>query len=325
MLHILLLVLKIIGIILAAILGILVLLVCIVLFVPVRYEASGRGDGKLDSLKAKVRVTWLLRLVRVDAYYKENKFRWRFRIAWIKRSGGKNIRQEEQVEHVISDKEEKDHEEDIREETVHKEITDEKVPEIENVEEREESMEKTEKIPEEESGTCEKSEKIKEECSEDQRETEKEDEGNPSRLRAWFQKIKCTFTQLYDKIKVLTEKKNKLAEFIGDEVHKNAFLKLKKEVFRLIRKLLPGKLEANVSYGFEDPCTTGQVLAGLSILYPFMGDHVHVVPDFEHKVLKGNIHIKGNIRICHLAALCWRLFWNKNIRMTYRHIKNFEL
>ncbi len=41
MLHILLLILKIIGIIIAAILGILVLLIGIVLFVPVRYEAKG--------------------------------------------------------------------------------------------------------------------------------------------------------------------------------------------------------------------------------------------------------------------------------------------
>ena len=45
MLHILLFVLKIIGIIITAILGILVLLLCIVLFVPYRYEIKGRSEG----------------------------------------------------------------------------------------------------------------------------------------------------------------------------------------------------------------------------------------------------------------------------------------
>ena len=90
MLHILLLILKIIGIILAAILGILVLLVCIVLFVPVRYEVSGKCEGNIDSLKAKIKVTWLLHLVRVDAYFKNRKLRWRLRLAWMKRMGGQD-------------------------------------------------------------------------------------------------------------------------------------------------------------------------------------------------------------------------------------------
>ena len=71
MLHILLLVLKIIGIIIAAILGILVLLLCIVLFVPFRYEIKGRSEGDAPSLKGKIKVTWLLHLFRADVYYKD--------------------------------------------------------------------------------------------------------------------------------------------------------------------------------------------------------------------------------------------------------------
>ncbi|MFR0961925.1 MAG: hypothetical protein ACLSGB_08460 [Dorea sp.] len=48
------LILKIIGIIIAVILGILLLLIAIFLFVPVHYEVQGRCDGDLDSLKGKV-------------------------------------------------------------------------------------------------------------------------------------------------------------------------------------------------------------------------------------------------------------------------------
>ncbi len=84
MLHILLLMLKVIGIILAVILGILVLLVCTVIFVPVRYEVNAKCGGKLSTLKIKGRVTWLFSLVRADIYYKENKLKWRLRIAWKK-------------------------------------------------------------------------------------------------------------------------------------------------------------------------------------------------------------------------------------------------
>ena len=88
MLHILLLILKITGIILAVILGILVLLVCIVVFVPVRYEANGKCSGKIQTLKVKGKVTWMFSLVRADIYYKENKLKWRLRIAWKKFLGG---------------------------------------------------------------------------------------------------------------------------------------------------------------------------------------------------------------------------------------------
>ena len=62
MLHILLLVLKIIGIIIAAILGILVLLLCIVLFVPFRYEIKVcisdrcKNKGGTDVLKEFQRI-----------------------------------------------------------------------------------------------------------------------------------------------------------------------------------------------------------------------------------------------------------------------------
>ena len=52
MIHILLLILKMIGVIIAVILGILVLLVCIVLFVPIRYKVGAACDGTISGVKA---------------------------------------------------------------------------------------------------------------------------------------------------------------------------------------------------------------------------------------------------------------------------------
>ena len=50
---------------------------------------------------------------------------------------------------------------------------------------------------------------------------------------------------------------------------------------------------------------TGQVLAGLSMPYPFWGEHVSIIPDFEQKVLEGSLYIKGRIRIIHFVRLMW--------------------
>ncbi|TCL58475.1 DUF2953 family protein [Kineothrix alysoides] len=64
MLHIVLLILKIIGVILAVLLGILLLAICLVLFVPVRYRIQ--ADGKLgedEPLRVRVKITWLLHIL----------------------------------------------------------------------------------------------------------------------------------------------------------------------------------------------------------------------------------------------------------------------
>ena len=72
MLHILLLILKIIGIILAALLGIIALVLLCVLFVPVRYriEAEGKLGGE-QPVRAGVKVSWLLHIINVMFAYPE--------------------------------------------------------------------------------------------------------------------------------------------------------------------------------------------------------------------------------------------------------------
>ena len=67
MLHVLLLILKITGIVIACILGLVILIVAAVLFVPVRYRADADYHGKF---KAHVKVSWL-GILRVLASYDE--------------------------------------------------------------------------------------------------------------------------------------------------------------------------------------------------------------------------------------------------------------
>ena len=82
MLHFFLLILKIIGWMLLAILGILVLLVCVVLFVPVRYELDGKCNGTIETLDVKFRFSFLLHFLAGTVCYSEGKSTWNLRIAW---------------------------------------------------------------------------------------------------------------------------------------------------------------------------------------------------------------------------------------------------
>ena len=139
--------------------------------------------------------------------------------------------------------------------------------------------------------------------------------------QSWFEKIKCTIIKICDKIKTCGETKEKVTSFLTDDVHVEAFKIVKREIGILARHLRPRRIRGFVRFGFEDPYRTGQVLAGLSILYPFYGENVDIYPDFEQKILEGDLYIKGHVRMVHLAVLLWRLFFNRYIRRTYRDYK----
>ena len=145
------------------------------------------------------------------------------------------------------------------------------------------------------------------------------------KIKGIFRKIKCTIQKICDKMKLLSEKKNKITEALTDEVHRKAFRKVKKEAFKLLRRWKPKRVHADIHYGFEDPCMTGQALAALSVIYPFIGDHLHVQPDFEQKILEGSAEVSGGIRLISAVCLLWNLLWCKEVRKTYHDIRNFEL
>ena len=327
MLHILLLILKIIGIIIAAVLGILVLLVCIVLFVPVRYRADASCEGNPDTIRAAGKVTWLLHLIRADVSYSEKKLNWRIRIAW------KVLKNEQEDSVTIEEEVEEDEEELAKElaEKIEKEMeTDQKSLE----EKKEEPAE--EKRLEKDDG-CSKSipQKAEEKSGLSERIERKGRTSDPKKktliqrlrdkIKGIFRKIKCTIQKICDKMKLLSEKKNKITEALTDEVHRKAFRKVKKEAFKLLRRWKPKRVHADIHYGFEDPCMTGQALAALSVIYPFIGDHLHVQPDFEQKILEGSAEVSGGIRLISAVCLLWNLLWCKEVRKTYHDIRNFEL
>ena len=301
MLHILLLILKIIGIILAVLLGIIIVLAAIVMFVPFRYEISAKCDGDIESLKAKVKATWLLHLIRADVFLKGKKLKWTVRLAWIKKSNT-----------VIS----KGPEEKKKDEP--------EKPKVQKVEEdviRGNEPEKgSEHIEEEPKSNCEMHQ---ENIGSDQTGAGSSDDefsGNNKK-----ESLRDKLNKIIDKIKDLLEKKDKLTGFVTEQSHVKAFRKAKKVLFKLLKQLKPKKVQGKVKFGFDDPATTGKVLGGLSMFYPLFGDSLDIIPDFENQILKGTVYVKGKIRICHFVSLAVKMILCKDVRITYRDIRNFKL
>jgi len=288
MLHILLLILKIIGIILAIVLGILLVLIAIVIFVPIRYDISAKCEGDIESLKAKAKVTWMLHLFRADIFLKGKKLKWKARFAWFKRTNT--------VANAVSENQDKEL----------KRVEEEKVICQNSLEEDDVSDNLTENSREK------TRENTRENTQENSQENTKE---------TLVDKLKA----IIDKFKNLLQKKERLTEFLTNSVHVTAYKKTKKVLFIFLKKLRPEMLQGKVRFGFKDPSITGKAVGAISMFYPLFGDALEIIPDFERQIINGRIEIKGKIRLCHLVSLAIKLILCKDVRITYKDIRNFKL
>lgn len=312
MLHILWMLLKIIGIILLIILGVLVLSVCVVLFVPLRYHGKAETMGTLDSIKAHLKFSWLLHLVSGYVTYENKETKWQVRILWKKLNVEKKDSPEAASSENVSEAElPEEDERDIGEDASGKLNTKSNVS-LEDETPENEIME-TEPMQEEpEGGTPNRKNK-----KTSSKKTKKQ-------KKNIFEKIKYTFRDFCDKIKALIKKKEKLQEFLTNEIHQSSWRRLKQEIWKLLKFLKPKKLVLNLHFGFEDPSVTGKVLAALSMLYPFYLDHINIEPEFDEKIFEGDAYIKGTVRGLHLLIVICNLFFDKNIKTTYKAIKNWK-
>ncbi len=83
MLHIILLILKILGIILAIVFGMLLLAGCAIFFVPLRYSLQASALGDKESLRVTAKVTWCLHLLSAKVEYKDKKLQQKIRVLGI--------------------------------------------------------------------------------------------------------------------------------------------------------------------------------------------------------------------------------------------------
>lgn len=320
MLHILLLILKIIGWILLAILSLAVLLTCVVLFVPFKYKAEGSCDGDISTLYGRIRFSWLLHFVGGYAVYKNGEFNWKFRIAWKKLQN---------IPYGVEEAEEAEAEVEEEEEAAEAESTSglaSKTSEHVNYQDtsKEKFQEISEKKPGDTSGDIPEQEHRKKGGGESEKGI-RLFQKIIKRIEEIYEKIKYTFHKIYVTIKVLLHRKEKLLLFVTDETHKSAFWAVLMELRRLLRFLKPGHLKIRLCFGFSDPAITGQVLALASMLYPYVKGHKELTPDFEQEILKGTVAFSGKIRVVYAVLSFCKLLLNKEVRKTYRHIRKFKL
>ena len=321
----LLLILKIIGIILAVLLGLALLLVCIVLFVPVRYKANVQKAG--EETAGQIKVSWLFHGVTVTLDYQNKKMGTVIRILGINLQWLKGLFHKKKKSDAVEKKEshtlfqeplQKECEQEANKEN--EELTNYKISADKSIT-GESVTDKT--VADEQSETAVPRETVSENNENEENlpiglmhkriaSIKKVFKGIPRTLRKIIEIIRFvfsipakligTFRKISSAIKDICGKINDLKTFLRDERTKAALRCIKNRLIRILKHILPKRLNGEVRFGFEDPCTTGQLLAGIYMFYPVYQEHINIYPDFENRVLEGNLKLKG--RIC-LSVLLW--------------------
>lgn len=343
MLHIVLLILKIIGVTLAILLGVLLLMICLALFVPVRYRIQ--ADGKLgedEPLRVRIKVTWLFHILNaLMTYSKAVRVRVRIFFFTLFDSSRPKKEKKEKIEKKPKAKKEK---QKVQAEQAEPQAVTEELPPGPSAEK---------KMPEEAAGnnTIENDSVIKDTVFEDKDKTDAsigdnvesgEESGLLKKLRAFYFKVIAFFRKLIDffqkfleiirnieytiaamcdKIKKIIENIGYYTELLQGEVFKEAFGISKKQLFRIIRNVRPRKCDVHLTVGTGDPASTGQILAIYGMLYPFIGNNVIVQADFENMILEGSLDIRGRVTAFTLLIAAFRLYRDKNIRQLLNLLK----
>ena len=333
MLHILLLILKWIGIVLAVFLLLVLLLINLGLFVPIRYRADASCQNDIETLETEFELSWMWKLFFLTACWKKGKADMKIRIGWkYLFSEEKEGKSEEKIE-VPEEKEENDLQKEKEEqkflkeqkESLPSEKTNCSLPENnvqEQAEKRECRQEKTE------SG-IDKEEEEKESFTADRRKAggrKKKPlwDRMKEKISEWIESCKSFWRKILAMGRNFRGKKEQIESFLTDASHRRAFCSLKREVRRFLGHVSPKDVKIVGKIGLEDPYMTGQALAVLGMLFPFLGENTVIVPDFENKVLEGSVHIEGKIHNFRMLAILWRLIKDRDVRKIIIDIKKLK-
>jgi hypothetical protein len=300
------LILKIIGIILLILLGILLLAVISIVFYPISYTMAASYE---DTISAKAKVHWLFHLISVTLIYETDNKKCILRILGIPimdflhpKPKKEKIKQENPKQK--KSKKEKNKIEKTKKEKTKKEKAQTGTPEKVEAPQRKAEAKSSKPPVQKQINTP----------PPDEKDTPSTKQGNIwTKLQQFIINIRQKVKAVQQKGIDLRQKADKCLEILKREQTQNAIEKIKHHIIALLKHILPRKWNAYLNFGFEDPATTGQVLGYYWMLIGLWGEHFVCVPDFEHKVLRGNIRAKGHIQVMKFLYVGYRFMFDKDL------------
>ncbi len=343
-------ILKIIGIVLCVILGI----IAVILFVPICYEL----DADIEQKEFKARVHWLGRLVRFEFRWKEKAYAV-LKILWFvidftdpeavaarkakkeAKARKKQLKQQKK-EAKEREKQARQNEKEKQQEAADREAraqqreefrrqqgeaveNESKTEKLNSSRTTEETVDNTDKVVKNsnERVSAEQEVSISDRVDKQEEQTEQQ--------TTYSENVNAEEKQsVLDKLKSVHGKANSIKDKVKSGIAVIQFLReqeltpavwVKLKVFLL--HIRPRVLQGHLKFGLSNPADTGQVLGGIAMVPFLYQTELQIEPDFEAEdnYIQGQVYSRGHMCCIHLVILVIRLLRDKKIRSVIHTIR----
>lgn len=300
---VLLTILKVLGIILLSILGLLLIIILLFLFVPFVYKIRVKYVGK--QLEADGEVSFLFRLLRARAAYKDE-LSYEAKAAFFTLiSSEKAGRDEEDGKEAHKESKAAD---------VKTEDTSLKTTAAGTQVDRKQAV--CEQVNEEnKAGKKAKSKKVKKQKSK----KNKKKLNIFAKIEEIKEKIEAKWTAFKETFLSLNNKKEAVLKFINAEGTADGIFYLLTQSKILIKMILPKEIKGWLRFGTGDVYTEGQYLTYLCFVYPLYAGKFDIIPEWEEEVIEVDASFSGKIRMFAMLLIGLKLLFSKKVKALLRN------
>lgn len=329
MLHIIIFILKIIGILLLVILGLILLLVSSVLFVPITYKV--RAERKDGVIQVRAVAGWMFWLLSV--HYRLHTSQEPMQLLQGRILGIPVWKPLEPKKEKPKKAEKKSKEKQSKPKQMEAKQLEQKA-EVKSSDKAKERLKK-DLTPGTAVATVPQPEP---EVSRQEQPKDKQAQTKPPRqsilkkllyaIRRIYGKITAIGRGLFSLVVKLLHMPEKASETIGtltDFWNLEENVKARESIWRELKFLWkhsrPRKADLTLHFGFEDPSWTGQCMGVLSILNVWYPGRIFLKPEFEQEIFEGTLYIKGHMMLAVPLLSIFRLWRDENVMKMYRRFR----
>lgn len=337
---VLLAILKVIGIILLGILGLLLIIILLFLFVPFVYKIRVKYVDK--QLEADGEVSFLFRLLRARAIYKEElsyeaKAAFFTLISSKKADEDKEDGKERRKENKAADVKAEDTSLKTTEARTSTGITERKAAKVEA--DSKQVNNQPESIKQEDSNIVDgtqidrkqevcgqvneenkvgKKAKRKKEKKQKSKKTKKK-YNIFAKIEEIKEKIDAKWTAFKEDFLSLNNKKEAVLKFINAEGTADGIFYLLTQSKILVKMILPKKIKGWLRFGTGDVYTEGQYLTYLCFVYPLYAGKFDILPEWDEEVIEVDASFSGKIRMFAMLLIGLKLLFSKKVKALLRN------
>ena len=342
---VLLAILKVIGIILLGILGLLLIIILLFLFVPFVYKIRVKYVDK--QLEADGEVSFLFRLLRARALYKEE-LSYEAKAAFFtlisskkadedKEDGKERCKENKATCVKAEDTSLKTIEAKEEEGVTSTGITERKAAKVEtdskqvnnqpeSIKQEDSNIEDGTRVDrkqevcgqvneENKAGKNLKSKKAKKQKS---KKTKKKF-NIFAKIEEIKEKIEAKWTAFKEDFLSLNNKKEAVLKFINAEGTADGIFYLLTQSKILVKMILPKKIKGWLRFGTGDVYTEGQYLTYLCFLYPLYAGKFEIIPEWDEEVIEVDASFSGKIRMFAMLLIGLKLLFSKKVKALLRN------